>query len=112
MSHAPRAGGVEIAAEAERQRAADAGFAPDLGEKLDAGIRAGLLRDIHAVVVSRGDAIVLERGAGAEPVVDTIAFAPEPPLRRELAVAEVEYRQRPEGERDRLERLARRWMGA
>lgn len=29
-----------------------------------------------------------------------------------LAVAEVEYRQRPESERDRLERLASRWLGA
>jgi len=45
----------------ERRLAAAAGFADDLGEKFDAGIRSGLLRDIHAVVVSRGEAIVLER---------------------------------------------------
>jgi CubicO group peptidase (beta-lactamase class C family) len=45
----------------QRQRAESAGFAPDLGEKFDAGIRSGLLRDIQAIVVSRGDTIVLER---------------------------------------------------
>src|SRR5688572_30671720 len=45
----------------ERQRAEEAGFAPDLGEKFDAGVRSGLLRDIHAIVVSRGETIVLER---------------------------------------------------
>jgi len=45
----------------ERQCAEEAGFAPDLGEKFDAGIRSGLLRDIHAIVVSRGETIVLER---------------------------------------------------
>jgi CubicO group peptidase (beta-lactamase class C family) len=45
----------------ERQRAEGAGFVPDLGEKFDAGVRSGLLRDIHALVVSRGETIVLER---------------------------------------------------
>lgn len=45
----------------ERQRAEAAGFAPDLGERLDAGIRSGLLRDLHATIVSRGETIVLER---------------------------------------------------
>jgi len=45
----------------ERQRAEAAGFAPDLGEKFDAGIHSGLLRDIHAIVVARGETIVLER---------------------------------------------------
>lgn len=45
----------------ERQLAEEAGFAPDLGEKFDAGIRSGLLRDIHAAIVSRGETIVLER---------------------------------------------------
>ena len=45
----------------ERQRAEDGGFVPDLGEKFDAGVRSGLLRDIHAIVVSRGNAVVLER---------------------------------------------------
>jgi CubicO group peptidase (beta-lactamase class C family) len=45
----------------ERQRAAAAGFAVDLGEKFDAGVRSGLLRDLHATIVSRGETIVLER---------------------------------------------------
>jgi CubicO group peptidase (beta-lactamase class C family) len=45
----------------EGQRAAAAGFAEDLGEKFDAGIRSGLLRDIHAMIVCRGDTVVLER---------------------------------------------------
>lgn len=66
MSHAPsgQAGTPGIAE--ERARAAAAGFAPDLGEKLDAGVRAGLLRDIHAVAVCRGDTLVLERYLSGE----------------------------------------------
>jgi CubicO group peptidase (beta-lactamase class C family) len=39
----------------------EAGFAPDLAEKLDAGVRSGLLHGLHAVLVSRADALVLER---------------------------------------------------
>lgn len=71
-----------IATGEERQRAAAAGFAPDLGEKLDAGIRAGLLRDIHAVVVGRGDGLVLERyftGGDADwgRPLGTVAFGPD-----------------------------------
>lgn len=43
------------------------GFAPDIGAKLSAGIRSGLLRGLHGIVVSRGDRIVLERYyAGAD----------------------------------------------
>ncbi len=38
-----------------------AGFAADLGEKLDAGVRSGLLRGLHAVLVAREGEIVLER---------------------------------------------------
>ena len=38
-----------------------AGFAPDLGTRLAAGIRSGLLRGLHGIVVSRGESIVLER---------------------------------------------------
>jgi CubicO group peptidase (beta-lactamase class C family) len=45
----------------EWQRADSAGFSPDLGEKFDAGIRSGLLRDLHAVIVCRGDTVVLDR---------------------------------------------------
>jgi CubicO group peptidase (beta-lactamase class C family) len=37
------------------------GFAPDLGAKLAAGIRSGLLRGLHGIIVSRGETIVLER---------------------------------------------------
>ncbi|MBL8905186.1 MAG: serine hydrolase, partial [Rhizobiales bacterium] len=37
------------------------GFLPDLGPRLAAGIRSGLLRGLHGIVVSRGEAIVLER---------------------------------------------------
>jgi CubicO group peptidase (beta-lactamase class C family) len=40
---------------------AAAGFRPDLGERFDAGVRAGLLRDLHAVVVARHGRVVLER---------------------------------------------------
>lgn len=45
----------------ESARAARAGFVPDLGERLDAGVRSGLLRDLHAVVAARSDTVVLER---------------------------------------------------
>lgn len=40
---------------------AAAGFSPDISDKLDAGVRSGLLRGLHAVLVSRGDRLVLER---------------------------------------------------
>jgi CubicO group peptidase (beta-lactamase class C family) len=40
---------------------ADAGFAPDLGERLDAAIRRGELANLHAVVVARRGRLVLER---------------------------------------------------
>lgn len=39
----------------------DVGFAEGLGEKLDAGIRSGLLRGLHAVLVVRAGKLVLER---------------------------------------------------
>ena len=38
-----------------------AGFSPDLAEKLDAGIRSGLLRHLHGVAVLRAGALALER---------------------------------------------------
>lgn len=44
-----------------QMRPDEAGFAPDLGEKLEAGIRSGLLRDLHAVTVVRHAHTVLER---------------------------------------------------
>ena len=40
---------------------ATAGFRADLGERFDAGVRSGLLRDLHAVVVARNGRVVLER---------------------------------------------------
>ncbi|HUB49127.1 MAG TPA: serine hydrolase domain-containing protein [Acetobacteraceae bacterium] len=39
----------------------DAGFAPDLAARLNAGVRSGLLDGLHAVLVSRNDHLVLER---------------------------------------------------
>lgn len=44
----------------EKQSAADMGFDPGMKRKLLAGIEAGLLRDVHAVLVSRGGHLVLE----------------------------------------------------
>lgn len=59
-----------------------AGFAADLGEKLDAGVRSGLLRGLHAVLVARGGTIVLERyWDGADEAwgrpLGQVAFGPE-----------------------------------
>jgi len=39
----------------------EAGFASDLGERLDAGIRSGLLHNVHSVVLMRSGRLVLER---------------------------------------------------
>jgi len=39
----------------------DAGFSADLPDKLDAGIRSGLLGGVHAVLVSRDERLVLQR---------------------------------------------------
>ena len=39
----------------------DAGFSSDLSDKLDAGVRSGLLGGLHAVLVSRNERLVLER---------------------------------------------------
>jgi CubicO group peptidase (beta-lactamase class C family) len=62
-------------------RPEDAGLASDLPDKLDAGIRSGLLSGLHAVLVSRNDRLVLERYC---PGIDeswgqplgTVAFGP------------------------------------
>lgn len=40
---------------------AEFGFAGDLAERLDAGIRSGLLRGLHAVLVARSGRLVLEK---------------------------------------------------
>ncbi|HYD63958.1 serine hydrolase [Azospirillum sp.] len=39
----------------------DAGFSADLGERLEAGVRSGLLRNLHAVLVLRAGRLALER---------------------------------------------------
>ncbi len=44
----------------ETVAATDAGFDPGLERKLLAGIEAGLLRDVHSVLVSRGGRLLLE----------------------------------------------------
>ncbi|MGQ3209624.1 MAG: serine hydrolase domain-containing protein [Shinella sp.] len=44
----------------DEKRSADMGFDPGMKRKLLAGIEAGLLRDLHAVLVSRGGKLVLE----------------------------------------------------
>ena len=44
-----------------RTTLAEAGFAPDLGERLDAGVRDGRFANLHAVLVLRGGRLVLER---------------------------------------------------
>ncbi len=60
----------------------EAGFAPDLAEKLDFGVRSGLLRQLHAVLVARGGRLVLERyyegrdESWGDPL-GTVAFGPE-----------------------------------
>lgn len=60
----------------------DDGFAADLAERMDAGIRSGLLEGLHAVLVSRNDRLVLERYCpGADEVwgqpLGTVAFGPD-----------------------------------
>lgn len=40
---------------------AEAGFAPDLGERLDAAVRDGRLENLHAVLVARSGRLVVER---------------------------------------------------
>ncbi|WP_029355874.1 serine hydrolase [Bosea sp. 117] len=61
---------------------AEAGFAPDLAEKLDHGIRSGLLRSLHAVLVSRHGRLVLEHyGEGEDEAwgrpLGRMAFGPD-----------------------------------
>ena len=40
---------------------AAAGFAPDIGDKIDSGVREGRFQNLHGVVVVRGGTLVLER---------------------------------------------------
>jgi len=58
------------------------GFLPDLGDRLEAGVRSGLLRDLHAVLVMRKGRPVLERYYEGPDVAWTrplgpVAFGPE-----------------------------------
>ena len=61
---------------------ADAGFATDLREKLDAGVYAGLLNGLHSVVIARSGGLVFERyykgrdESWGRPLGE-VAFAPE-----------------------------------
>lgn len=52
--------GLDTGSEGERSSAAEQGFDPGLERKLLAGIEAGLIRDVHAVLVSRRGKLVLE----------------------------------------------------
>lgn len=58
------------------------GFAPDLAARLDARAGRGVLENIHAVLVARGDALVLERYyAGTDErwgqSLDQVVFGPD-----------------------------------
>lgn len=59
MSSPPSAASPAFSCQAVQPE--DAGFSPDLGDKLDAGVRSGLVRDLHAVLLVRSGRIVLER---------------------------------------------------
>jgi len=59
-----------------------AGFAPDLAKIFAAGLRSGLLRNVHALLVARGDRLVLEYyGAGPDEAwgrdLGQVVFGPE-----------------------------------
>ncbi len=61
---------------------ADAVFAPDLAEKFQAGLRSGLLRNVHGLLVVRGGRTVLEYyGAGQDEAwgrdLGHVAFGPD-----------------------------------
>src|SRR5690349_498972 len=53
--------GVSVMSSSVAASPEDAGFSPDLADKLEAGIRSGLLHDLHAVLVSRAGELVVER---------------------------------------------------
>ena len=48
----------------------ESGFAPDIARKLAAGIESGLLRHLHAVIVSRADQMVLDVGPKSVAVIN------------------------------------------
>lgn len=66
----------------EAESAEAAGFVPDLAERMAAGVRSGLLPDLHAVVVVRDGRLVLEHyGAGRDEAwgrdLGVVRFGPE-----------------------------------
>jgi hypothetical protein len=73
----------------------EAGFASDLADKLDAGIRSGLLQGLHSVLVARNGRLVLERyyegsdeSWGAP--LGTVAFNAETRIWREIVLANLQ----------------------
>jgi len=62
---------------------ADAGFLPDVGEKLDDAVHTNEFDNLHAVIVARGGKLVLERYYEGEdrrtrgPALGTVKFGPE-----------------------------------
>ena len=61
---------------------AEAGFAPDLGDRIDAGVREGRYENLHGVVVVRGGNLVLERYYEGEDEIwgrsqGRVAFGPD-----------------------------------
>lgn len=76
--------GLGVMAAPARAELARAGFAPDLAEKLAAGLRSGLLRGVHAVLVARHGRVVLAHyGQGADESwgqpLGEVAFGPAVP---------------------------------
>jgi CubicO group peptidase (beta-lactamase class C family) len=61
MSASPGSCQMPPADDLPRATLAEAGFAPDLGERLDDGVHDGRLQNLHAVLVVRGGRLVLER---------------------------------------------------
>ena len=61
MSASPGSSQTPPADDLPRTTLAEAGFAPDLGERLDAGVCDGRFENLHAVLVMRGGKLVLER---------------------------------------------------
>ena len=54
-------GNAQAADDWPRAGLAEAGFAPNLGEQIDAGVRSGRFENLHAVLITRGGRLVLER---------------------------------------------------
>ncbi len=67
----------------QRISLAEAGFLPDVGEKLDDAVRTNEFDNLHAVIVARGGKLVLERYYEGEdkrtrgPALGIVKFGPE-----------------------------------